>query len=131
MKLLAILLFTVTMSAQMNLHNADIVVGKGTQIEVFGNVGGTGSIVIKHRASFKADTVACEIKVLYNTSPKIQFNQDDLCKILNYKIYNILGQYIGKGVYKNGSFEKFDVRYKHSYLIIVFENGHTKKLLIK
>lgn len=113
------LLTHLTAQSQVQLHSASINV-KG-DVTIFEDVTGTGSITIADN-QFTADNIVCPIKMIHRTSNQIRYTQPKVCKTYSYNYFNIIGQHLGKGVYKNNRVQAFERKYLHSYIIVVFDN---------
>lgn len=113
--------------SQINLNNAHLTV-KGnlhTNLNIYGN----GSIKIND-SKFKAGVIDCGVKLFYTDKEKVKYFKKRNCFGFKYKYYSLLGQYLGNGEFSKGSYSKFPNTLKHKYVVVVFDNGYTKKLLI-
>jgi hypothetical protein len=116
--LLLLLQISLYSFSQMKIYNVNITAK--SNIHIFSDVYGKGLIKIDN-SKFKAGLVDCGIQLLYNDKKNVKY----------IKYYNLIGQYLGKGEYVKGRFSKFEDNLKHKYVIIVFDNGYTKKIFIK
>lgn len=128
-KILLLLLLNISLSSfsQMKIYNASITAK--SNIHIFSNVYGKGLIKINN-SKFKAGVVDCGVQLLYNDKNNVKYIKKRSCYGYKYKYYNLIGQYLGKGEYVKGKFSKFKDSLNHKYVIIVFDNGYTKKIFI-
>ena len=139
MKNLIFFLLPLISYGQINLKEADVVI-KGnfhTNLNIYGN----GSIRIDDtkkdnvekspNKTFKAGVIDCGIQLTYSNKEKVKYVKKRSCYGFRYKYYTLLGQYIGNGEFSKGSYSKFPNTLKHKYVIVVFDNGYTKKLFIE
>ena len=114
--------------SQINLNNAHLTV-KGnlhTNLNIYGN----GSIKIDD-SKFKAGVVDCGVQLFYTDKENVKYFKKSNCFGFEYNYYSLLGQYLGNGEFSKGSYSKFPNTLKHKYVIVVFDNGYTKKLFIE